>query len=144
MAKKHPFNKILDSIYDIMSLIDDQGIKPAEDKITPEKMAKLQALWVIAKEYNDVADNLLEKQGATEKVIPKDESLESLPTSDKKLFDRLEEMKQELQARQQVIKQVIKRETKAPEDAAKKKKKKKKTRLKKFRGVGGKKGWKPI
>ena len=144
MAKKHPFNKILDSIYDIESLIDDQGIKPAGDKITPEKMAKLQALWVIAKDYNAIADELLEKQGATEKVVPKGDELENLSSSDKKLYDRLEKMKQELQARQQVIKQVIKRETKAPETAAKKAKKKKKTRLKKFRGIGGKKGWEKI
>ncbi|MCE5316322.1 MAG: hypothetical protein LLG04_03035 [Parachlamydia sp.] len=145
---KHPHEKLLDQIAQILQFAYDNANKPIPSEKEFLLAAQLDDLEKQVMEFKKVSDKILEGSGLTDYVYEtmKEEKKSSiLSENERALLERAEFLKSEAQAASQDLQQAA-REAKEENKQLTDKKKTKKggSRKGKFRSFGGVKNWKPL
>lgn len=148
---KHPHEKVLDKIAELLKLAYDNAHKPIATEKAKLLEVQLDALEKEVEEFKKISDTILEGSGLTDYVyqtIKEDKNSSILTDTERKLLARAEFLKEEaLLAAQDLTKAAHVAKAEGKDLVAKKKEKKEKSpqsRKGKFRSFGGVKNWKPL
>jgi hypothetical protein len=140
MREKDPIDKLFDEIADLTKMVSENQIDPKAE-LPSDINEKLTTLEQIASVLININDQALKYSGVTKERIQETlKNIHELPAHDRKILERGEKLKSEVEEiKGKIAANIIK--------AVKKEKKGKRpgiARKKKFRAVGGKKDWKPL
>lgn len=145
---KHPHEKLLDQIAQILQYAYDNAHKPIPSEKEFQLAAQLDELEKQVMEFKKISDKILEGSGLTDYVFETmkgEEKSSILNESERALLKRAEFLKDEAQAAAADLQKAAKdAQAESKNLTEKKKPKKSASRKGKFRSFGGVKNWKPL
>lgn len=146
--EKHPHEKLLDQIAQILQYAYDNADKPIPREKELQLAAQVEELEKQVMEFKKISEKILEGSGLTDYVFETmkgDEKSSILTDSERALLERAEFLKDEAQAASADLQKAAKEaQAENKQLTGKKKQKKGASRKGKFRSFGGVKNWKPL
>lgn len=146
MADKHPFDKILDQISDLLKMSQDNKSKlvnpeKKDEKLDPSIGEKLEEIERQVDLFKKITERAMSLSGLDEKTVV--ESVQKVPGSfdlrDKKVIDRAKKLHQQIESAEKDMSLL----TNISKMKEQNKKTEGKKRVKKFKRLGGQ-GWLPM
>lgn len=146
--EKHPHEKLLDQIAQILQFAYDNADKPIPREKELQLAAQVDELEKQVLEFKKISEKILEGSGLTDYVFETmkgDKKSSILNETERALLERAEFLKGEAAAASSdLLKAATEAKAENKQLAGKKKTKKGASRKSKFRSFGGTKNWKPL